>query len=67
MPEKKRRSARPVDRSLTPASIAERAYAKWLERGCPAGDGLEDWLAAQSELEHEHAKRTPRLVKSAQA
>jgi len=67
MPEKKRRSARPINRDLAPQSIAERAYAKWLARGCPASDGLEDWFAAQSELEREHGQPMPRAAKSAVA
>jgi hypothetical protein len=30
--------------------IARRAYEIWQSRGCPAGDGSEDWQAAQAEL-----------------
>jgi hypothetical protein len=30
--------------------IAERAYAIWQARGCPPGDGSEDWQAAKAEL-----------------
>ena len=65
MPAKKRHTARLI--SLTPNTIAERAYLKWQARGCPASDGLEDWFAAQSELERERAKRMPRMAKSALA
>jgi hypothetical protein len=35
---------------LTEATIAERAYHRWLSRGCPMGDGRDDWFAAQAEL-----------------
>jgi hypothetical protein len=30
--------------------IAQRAYELWQARGCPEGDGSEDWDAALSEL-----------------
>ena len=30
--------------------IARRAYEIWQSRGCPAGDGCEDWNAAVAEL-----------------
>jgi hypothetical protein len=30
--------------------IARRAYERWQERGCPPGDGSEDWIAAEREL-----------------
>ena len=30
--------------------IARRAYAIWQSRGCPPGDGTEDWQAAEAEL-----------------
>ena len=30
--------------------IARRAYEIWQARGCPQGDGQEDWEAAKSEL-----------------
>jgi hypothetical protein len=67
MPEKKRRSARPINRDPAPESIAQRAYARWLARGCPTTDGLEDWFAAQTELEREHGKPTARTARSALA
>jgi hypothetical protein len=34
----------------SPREIAELAYLRWLERGCPHGDSVEDWLAAEREL-----------------
>jgi hypothetical protein len=30
--------------------IARRAHAIWQSRGCPEGDGSEDWRAAEAEL-----------------
>jgi hypothetical protein len=30
--------------------IARRAYEIWQARGCPPGDGGEDWRAAEAEL-----------------
>jgi hypothetical protein len=30
--------------------IARRAYEIWQSRGCPEGDGAEDWQAAETEL-----------------
>ena len=32
------------------AAIAERAYYKWADAGCPQGDGSEFWFAAEQEL-----------------
>jgi hypothetical protein len=66
MPEKKRRSVRPVQTRVTESTIATRAYAKWVARGCPSSDGLEDWFAAQSELELETRKSGARSAKAAQ-
>jgi hypothetical protein len=37
--------------------IAERAYEKWQQRGCPRDDGRGDWLAALAELEAERENR----------
>ncbi|HEX3599375.1 MAG TPA: DUF2934 domain-containing protein [Lacipirellulaceae bacterium] len=30
--------------------IARRAYAIWQARGCPPGDGADDWQTAKNEL-----------------
>jgi hypothetical protein len=32
------------------AEIAQRAYELYLERGCAAGEDLDDWLRAEREL-----------------
>ena len=65
MPGKKRNSVRPIQPAVTEQSIAERAYAKWIARGRPTSDGLEDWFAAQRELERETPGRPARASKSA--
>ena len=65
MPAKKRQPARVI--TLTPDTIAERAYLKWQARGCPVSDGREDWFAAQSELELERAQHARRAPKTALA
>lgn len=39
--------------ALSDDQIAERAYFKWQERGCPTGDDLRDWLDARAELQKE--------------
>jgi hypothetical protein len=48
------------ERILNPELIAARAYIKWIERGRPSGDGLEDWFAARAELEREIQQPKPR-------
>jgi hypothetical protein len=35
---------------VTQDDIARRAYEIWQSRGCPPGDGSEDWKAAEAEL-----------------
>ncbi|HEX5470672.1 MAG TPA: DUF2934 domain-containing protein [Lacipirellulaceae bacterium] len=35
---------------LSDEEIARRAYEIWQLRGCPNGDGTEDWQAAKAEL-----------------
>ena len=37
--------------------IAQRAYEKWQQRGCPIGDDWHDWYAAQAEIELEAEAR----------
>ena len=39
-----------VQRNIPREEIARRAYEIWQARGCPAGDGSEDWQAAEAEL-----------------
>jgi DUF2934 family protein len=51
------------------STIHHRAYAYWLQRGCPEGSSEQDWLAAEQELMHEleeleTAKPAPVLVEA---
>jgi len=46
-----------VEKPITEQAIAERAYALWQTRGCPAGDGQDDWQIAKAQLT---AEATPR-------
>lgn len=36
--------------AIDPEAIRRRAYARWQERGCPAGSAELDWLEAEREL-----------------
>jgi hypothetical protein len=65
MPEKKRRSVRSIQQRASETSIATLAYSRWVARGCPSSDGLEDWFAAQRELERT-ATKPARAAKNAQ-
>lgn len=39
-----------AQRDIPEGEIARRAYELWQSRGCPPGDGSEDWQAAKAEL-----------------
>jgi hypothetical protein len=39
-----------VECEISEEQIARRAYEIWQERGCPEGDGSQDWEAAKAEL-----------------
>jgi hypothetical protein len=39
-----------IETGVSHDEIARRAYEIWQSRGCPAGDGSEDWQAAKAEL-----------------
>jgi hypothetical protein len=43
----------PAGHEVGDEQIAVRAYERWMGRGCPISDGVEDWLAARQELEAE--------------
>ncbi|HTM45814.1 MAG TPA: DUF2934 domain-containing protein [Polyangiaceae bacterium] len=50
--------ARPIGSAeITHEHIAVRAYFKWLERGCPEGDGERDWYCALGEILQEQERR----------
>ena len=44
--------------AISEAQIREQAYMLWLERGCPSGQELENWLMAKEHLER-HALEVP--------
>jgi hypothetical protein len=39
---------------ITDQMIADRAYHLWQSRGCPQGDGRQDWEIARQQLESEN-------------
>ena len=45
-----RPDARMQSREQQDEAIKKLAYSKWEEAGCPAGDGVEFWLAAEKEV-----------------
>jgi hypothetical protein len=45
--------------TLSDDRIAERAYFKWQQRGCAAGDDVRDWLEARDELQKEFEGDAP--------
>lgn len=45
------------DDSIAEDLIAQLAYEKWQDRGCPLGEEQQDWYAALYELEAEQALR----------
>jgi hypothetical protein len=47
--------------------IAQRAYLIWEARGCPPGDGAEDWQAAKAELLADRVSRNGSTQKRLQA
>lgn len=56
-------------RTVSEHEIAECAYGLWLARGCPVGDGREDWFAARalllSKLQPEADRRAAPVPKNA--
>ncbi len=48
-------------------AVRRRAYQRWLERGCPAGNPDQDWLEAERELRAESARAKALGVTSDQA
>ena len=38
--------------------IAQRAYEKWMKRGCPHGTDVQDWIEAERELAAELARNS---------
>lgn len=53
-----------IERTAEPISdetISIRAYEIWQARGCPEGDGNDNWQAAQEQLAAEAEQTTERL------
>lgn len=47
---------------VTDDTIAKRAYELWQSRGCPQGDGSDDWqLAKRQLLAESHRRQRPIL------
>ena len=46
------------DHSGHEEEIRPLAYRKWQEAGCPVGDGIEFWLAAETEILRRKPRRT---------
>lgn len=46
--------AEAVNGRVTPEQVAQRAYFRWIERGCPVGTAEEDWIYAEQELGVSH-------------
>ena len=44
------------------SAVTERAYLRWLQRGCPHGSPDYDWFEAEQELMREHAARAEAAV-----
>lgn len=44
-------------------TIAKRAYELWQARGCPHGDGNDDWQLAKKQLQAEAHRRQPPILR----
>ena len=52
---------------VTDDEIAQRAYQIWEARGCPPGDGADDWQTAKAELMAARVGRNGSTQKRVQA
>jgi hypothetical protein len=41
-------------------AIAQRAYEKWVKRGCPHGTDVENWMQAEAEINAEQEGAEPK-------
>ena len=48
-----RRTSTPTTSHVPHEKIAQRAYEKWMKRGCTHGCHLQDWTEAEAELKAE--------------
>jgi hypothetical protein len=49
--------------AVTDDAIAKRAYELWEARGCPSGNGNDDWQLAKKQLQAEARRRQPPLLR----
>jgi Protein of unknown function (DUF2934) len=47
-----------TEQHVSEEEIARRAYELWEARGCPPGDGTQDWERAVAELTSGHRRHT---------
>jgi Protein of unknown function (DUF2934) len=47
------RTPAPATGQIPHEKIAQRAYEKWMKRGCPHGTDVQDWVEAEAELRAE--------------
>jgi hypothetical protein len=46
----------PTTTAVLHERIAQRAYEKWCQRGCPPGSDKQDWYDAEAELQAEQGR-----------
>lgn len=51
------------DLGVTDDAISKRAYDLWQARGCPPGDGDEDWQLAKRQLLAEARRKQPPILR----
>jgi hypothetical protein len=56
-----------TESQLNHEEIAQRAYEIWQSRGCPPGDGSENWRAAEEELSAARIRRNGSTQKRLQS
>lgn len=52
-PKSKLVQTKPAATAVSSEQISERAYDRWLARGCVHGFHVEDWLEAEAQLQKE--------------
>ena len=49
-------TTQPTATRIAQEKIAQRAYEKWLKRGCCHGSDVQDWIEAEAELKAEMSR-----------
>jgi hypothetical protein len=49
--------------TISDDAIAKRAYELWEARGCPQGNGDDDWQLAKKQLQAEVRRRQPPILR----